>query len=298
VTEDRIDHVVESIDGLPPLPEAVCRLCELAGDLDADIHEMARVVSEDQALTSRILRVANSAFFGLSGRIKTVSHAIVVLGFREIRNLALGVTVFALRFGRDRSSPLDHTDFWRHTVAVASAARMIGTYINLSDPEEAYVAGLIHDIGKLLLVEHFPTEYTETLWKASGDGCSLSEAEETVVGINHAEVGRKLCEHWKLPESLTRAVALHHRPIEEMKAAPATERLAAVVRVADNAARTAGIGNGGNPSMDAEPFNVPGVKISVEACREILTALPDKVRQAEVFFQLTGAPAGSAKETT
>ncbi|GAG36994.1 unnamed protein product, partial [marine sediment metagenome] len=234
--------------------------------------------------------------FGLSGRVKTVSHAIVVLGFREIRNLALGVTVFALRFGRDRSSPLDHTDFWRHTLAVASAARMIATCISLPDPEEAYIAGLIHDIGKLVLVEHFPNEYTEALWKASAEACSLNEAEQSVLSIDHAEVGRKLCEHWKLPESLTLAVGSHHRPLEEMTTSASEAPLAAVVRVADNAARAAGVGNGGNTDMDAEPFNVPGVKITVEACREILTALPDRVQQAECFFQRSESP-GAAVES-
>jgi len=296
VSDNRIDRIIESIQGLPPLPEAVCRLCELAGDLDADIHEMARVIAEDQALTTRILRIANSAFYGLSGRVRTVSHAIVVLGFREIRNLALGVTVFALRYGRDRSSPLDHTDFWRHALAVASAARMIATHVGLADPEEAYVAGLIHDVGKLVLVEHFPDEYTEALWQANSDGCPLNEAERAILGTDHAEVGRKLCEQWKLPGALVHGVALHHRSLEDMAKPAENEYLASVVRLADNAARVAGVGRGGNTHMDAEPFNVPGVRVTVDAGREILSMLSDKVRDAEALLQMAGTPGEPVEE--
>ena len=281
------DRVLRSVDNLPPLPAVATRLCRLAEDLDADIDEVSEVVASDQALTVRILRIANSAFFGLSREVTTVSRAIVILGFRAVSSLSLGTTLMSAQLAEQEGSVLDQEQFWIHSLAVGVASRLLAKRLRVREVEEMFVAGLVHDIGKLVFVRELPDSYQGVLARAeSGEG-SLHSLEKAVLGVDHPEVNLKLGEHWALPSRLVEAMTLHHAP-EHASASDAPEDLIApVVGVANGLARIVGIGDGGDPYVGDTLFSSLSNKaIDQDALREVLVELPADIQKARVFLDL------------
>ena len=256
MASDCIQKILKGVRGLPPLPAAVQRLCEMADDPDARLQEMADIILSDQSLTARVLRVANSAFYGFSGRIGTVNQAIVLLGFHAIRNMALSLSLMSVRVGGHTRVALDSTDLWRHSLATACAARRIAADQGTSDPEEAFVAGLLHDIGKIVLSGFCPEEYASILERvANGDGM-LAELERDLFEVDHAIVGRELCAHWKLPQALSAVVAGHHDVMESGESGSREADLLRAVRLGNALSRIAGIGSGGDPFIGDEVWRL------------------------------------------
>ena len=289
---ERVQQILKVVRGLPPLPAAVQRLCEMADDPDARLREMADIILADQNLTARILRVANSAFYGLSGRIATVNQAIVLLGFHAIRNMALSLSLIQVRVKAGSRAAIDPMDLWRHSLATACAARRVAVGLGMRDPEEAFVAGLLHDIGKIVLSEFLPEEYESLLARvASGEG-SLTALERDLFQLDHARVGRELCGHWKLPRTLSEVVAGHHgRLLEDGDELRAAELLRAV-RLGNALSRIAGIGSGGDPFIGDEFWKLVGEERSrrVDLDR-ILSTLVEETRTVESAFGLASSQA-------
>jgi putative nucleotidyltransferase with HDIG domain len=282
-----IDQILHKVQSIPSLPAAVTRLCQLAQDPEADSNEIVRVISTDEVLTSRILRAANSAYYGLSQRISTVSQAVVILGLQAVRNLALGVTVFGIRLGADPKGLLSRENLWRHSLAVAIAAREVSSCLGEEDIEEAFTAGFLHDLGKVVLMEFFYDQYLPVLQKALEGTQPLHVLEEQTFGIHHAGIGRELCHHWKIPPPLATVVAQHHRPMTQEGLATKESRQVFAVRAADNLARIARIGNDGETKIGMDFLHILDTEeVLPEHLRQILLTLPEEVRKCEVFFDL------------
>jgi putative nucleotidyltransferase with HDIG domain len=175
---------------------------------DVDIDELAKKIAQDQALTAKTLRLANSSFYGMAHQITTIQEAISILGFRTVRSL---VTTAALigTFAGSSNGGFNATPFWRHSIAAAVCARELASHRKLN-PEHAYMAGLLHDIGRLVLVTQFQDSYAATMAHRLQHDCQLLDAEHAILGIDHAAVGHALTKHWKFPEAIQRAVAFHH----------------------------------------------------------------------------------------
>jgi putative nucleotidyltransferase with HDIG domain len=192
---------------LPTIPVVLAKILQLSNNLDANGKDLIAVIEKDQALTGKMLRLANSAFFGQSRRVATIPRAVVLLGFSTVRNLALGVKVWdALGTGISRPRL---EELWTHSVAVAAAAKMVSARLRVGDPDETFTAGLLHDVGRLVLAMRFRDDY----WKAVGgpaeaDGIEVMEREH--FGVDHAEVGGWMLEAWALPPGIVEAVRLHH----------------------------------------------------------------------------------------
>ncbi|RMH69875.1 MAG: HDOD domain-containing protein [Bacteroidetes bacterium] len=274
------DYILESVRSLPPLPAAVQRLLTLARDAEADFGEVSRVIESDQTLTARTLRAANSAFYGVPRRVETVRQATVLLGSDTIVNLALGVSVLGLQERMDRQWPLDAEAFWRHSLAVATAARLLARALPFDDADSAFVAGLLHDIGKLVMLDHFGDVYGQVLLAAQDGTRPLPELEREILGVDHAAVGQALCLHWNLPAHLTRAVAEHHDD-----AAPGARAIPDLVRDANRLVKLAHLGTSGNPFVPVatDPL-APHRQIHPSALHRLLDALPAQVREAEAVF--------------
>jgi putative nucleotidyltransferase with HDIG domain len=280
-------RIVTKAKGVFPLPAAVVQLSQMAQNPNIDMSEMVRVISQDPALTGQILRVANSSFYGLSQMIGTVSEAVVILGLQTVRNLALGVSVFDIRNRIKKKLPLDQEDFWRHSLAVASAARLLAPRLGVRDSEEAFVAGLLHDIGKIFLMEELPELYAKVLEGVEKGTASLYALENEYFKTNHAEVGGALCREWKIPPILCAAVSHHHQPIESEAISSQEERILLCVQVADNLVNLSQIGFGGNPHVDGAFLR--GLEkdgVFPEYLRRVLLVLPEEVHKAEIFFDL------------
>lgn len=209
MTRRRVIARAGCVDALPPLPDNVLETLSLL-DRGADYPHIVDRLAQDPALASRVLQLANSAFYGRSGRVGTLREACMVLGTPTLRQAVLAVgAIEALTPQQD--PPFSHAALWRHAFAAAAAARMLAELSGL-DRELAATAGLLHDVGKLALNAFFAGEYAAVRQYQAEHGCLLHEAEMVVLGQDHTEVGYLLGNRWLLPEDLIRAIERHHSP--------------------------------------------------------------------------------------
>jgi putative nucleotidyltransferase with HDIG domain len=223
-------QVIGRIGTLPSLPAVILELIQSLGDEDVDTNLLAKKIASDQALVVKMLRVANSSFYGLQGKVTSIQDVIVVLGLRSVRTLAMAAAVTGSFSQRNAVPGFDFSAFWRHSMGTALCARALAKRLKLSE-ENAFTTALLHDIGRLVLATCFPSHLTAILaWRSEHD-CLLLDAERAVTGIDHAMIGEALTAHWKFPLLIQEAVALHH----SLDGA-AHSRLSGVVHVADGMA--------------------------------------------------------------
>ncbi len=272
------DFVREAVLSLPPLPEAATRILRLARDPDVDFREIVKVISADQTLTARVLRASNSALYGTSREVQTIRQAVVLLGRDAVIQLVLSVSVINMK-ASGAEDGFDRGAFWRHSMAVAVAARGLAGRFGV-DPERAFIAGLMHDIGKLVLVEHYGERYSKLFSIAQRGARPLHHIERDIFGVDHAIVGQALCEHWKLASPLAQAVTGHHDADAE-----ALGPLPATIRSANALVKTVGLGEGGNRYVMRA--NRP-----LAPCRdrELVLQLPYEVADMEAAFHRPALP--------
>ncbi len=236
----RLESLVRRVKDLPALPEAVTRVMHLTNDPKAGASDIARALASDQALTARALKLANSAFYGGSRRIGTVSEAVVTLGMRTTRNLVMATGCQEMLERAVSGYALPRGALWRHSLACATAAQALAVRAGFRQAEEAFVAGLLHDIGKVVLNTYLKEQFVRVLLRASAGDVTFNEAEREILGFDHAEAGACLLERWKLPASLVSAVRFHHAP----GGAGDSSLLPRLVHVADAVSLTLGAGLG------------------------------------------------------
>jgi putative nucleotidyltransferase with HDIG domain len=204
------DDVVTRLRDLPSLPAVVMELLTSIDQEDVDISVLAKKVSHDQALTAKTLRLANSSAFGLQVKVTTIQQAITFLGFQTTRNLITAAAVTGC-FAEGQCAGFNDKAFWRHSIATAACARVLARRMRFNQ-DYAFTAGLLHDIGRLVLVSTYPERYSEVLaWRSAHD-CEVIEAERAVLGIDHVVAGAALAEHWNFSDTMRLAIAWHHQP--------------------------------------------------------------------------------------
>jgi putative nucleotidyltransferase with HDIG domain len=211
IDRDSLERLLEREDAIPPCPEVVARVSALCDDEKASARDIARAVMADGAISARLIRLANSAFYGLARRVSTVTQAAIMLGSDEIRAVVYALPVRDLFAERMSSGGIDLSSLWSHSVRVAVLARELAYLIRFDTPEEVFIAGLFHDTGQVILNELVPKEYHALqldAWRAKAD---LAAWEDEHIGVSHAEVGRRLAERWNFPQILAEAIAFHHR---------------------------------------------------------------------------------------
>lgn len=216
---DRIEFqrtLDKKLTDLPPLPAVVLKVMETVNRPDTSAEDLNRLISLDQSLSSKLLRIVNSAYYGFPRRISTVTHAVVILGFNTVRNLVLGVSAFEMLSRKQGPSGLNRDRFWEHSVATAIAAGVIMSKRRVRTRafvEEAFLTGLLHDVGQLFLDCYFPMQYAVTLAYADRECVQAIEAERLILGINHAMVAQRIAEVWNFPPTLVGAFGGHHQPV-------------------------------------------------------------------------------------
>jgi putative nucleotidyltransferase with HDIG domain len=221
-----IDDVVRNLHDLPSLPAVVMELLSSIDAQDVDISVLAKKVSHDQALMAKTLRLANSPVYGLQVKVTTLSQAITFLGFQATRNLIIAAAVTGC-FAEGKCSGFDYKAFWRHSIATAACARVLARRMKFNQ-DYAFTAGLLHDIGRLVLVTTFPEQYAQALALRRDADCELIEAERQVLGVDHVAAGIALAGHWNFSDTMRLAIANHHDP-----EAPGAGFLATIVHVAN-----------------------------------------------------------------
>ena len=207
MTRLSFEHIIRQIQELPSLPVVVLELLSSMDQDDTDVHVLAQKIELDQGLAAKTLRIANSSFYGMQSKVTSIPQAVSVLGFHSIRTV---VTACALTGSfAPVSGGFDFQAFWRHSLATAIAARLLAPHLRVN-PETAFTAGLLHDLGTLVLVTRFPAEHALVRSYRQAHDCQMADAELAVIGIDHAQVGSALAAYWKFPEAIQQAVADHH----------------------------------------------------------------------------------------
>ncbi len=226
-----VASAITRVPHLAMLPEIALKVVRLADGPETTVGQMSELVSQAPELCTRVLRVVNSAFYGLSGQIGSIDRAISLIGLGSVKNVVIAASLTRVFQGRRLSPRFSPKDLWTHSLGVAAAARMITTATRSPLKDEAFLAGLIHDVGVMVELQCDRTKMASMLARLEADeSLSVLEAEDHAFGANHQDFGAGLSQHWKLPPSLSIVTGWHHRPLE----APAHARaLATVVHIAD-----------------------------------------------------------------
>lgn len=210
------DLILKEIDkqvaSLPAFSPVLSKILKVIDNPISSASDIEKVLKYDQSLASRVLKMANSAYYGYAGKISTISQGVVVLGLNTLRALIFTASASRTFAKKLYGYKMGEGDFWKHSVMTAIGARAVATRIKYPNPDEAFVAGLLHDIGKLVLDNYVKQKQNEMLQAVETSGKSWAEVELEIIGLNHAQVGKRLCEKWNLPPALTEAVGLHHTP--------------------------------------------------------------------------------------
>ena len=235
-----LESIVEAVNDLPALPQVVVQVIKLTEDPDSTAQDINYVLNQDQAITAKVLKMANSAFYGFPRRIGSVTDAIIMLGFRTLRSIVMAASVSDILNKEIEGYALEYGELWRHSQCTAMAARLIARKSKFAFLDLAYTAALLHDIGKVILNNIMKETYREVVTLVSEDNISFIEAENKILGFNHAEVGARVAEKWNLPPETVEAIQLHHNP----EVAQVNPRLTAIVHLADAICVSMGIGMG------------------------------------------------------
>ena len=230
MTHPDLAEMISRLHKLPAMPAVAMELLNSLSDDNTEVDALARRIAQDQAIAARVLRVANSPFYGLQTQVGSIRDAIVVLGFSTVRSLVLTATVVS-GLPAGRCPGFSQELFWRHGLGVAVAARALARKLGRR-ADELFIAGLLHDIGRLAMVVVAPEDYAEVIATSRAQDCTRQEAEMSVFGYDHAAVGAALAQRWNFPPEIHDALAFHHAP-----AGGAPDGPAALIHYADAIAK-------------------------------------------------------------
>lgn len=206
------NEIVEQIDKLPTLNTVAFEVVNLCADKEIPIPRLVKLISGDQSLTSQILKLANSSYFNYPRTIYSLDRAIIILGFRLLRDIAVSLAIFSIYKGFKANRFFDLAAFWRHALFTGFALKAIAESYDPENKELLYISGLLHDLGKPVLVKQLGDDYRLLVEKSSQEQASLAELESRFLNFDHAELGAALLEKWNLPESIVLTTRYHHNP--------------------------------------------------------------------------------------
>ena len=271
-------------ENMPAISPIMGKINEISREIDTSPIDMVKIIMLDPVLTGKVIKLVNSSFYGLPQRVKSLAQAVVLLGMNTVKNLAISTALLSTVFIKEKRSPLQPEEFWRHCLATAAGCKMIARVLNESlDMIETYfIAGLLHDIGKILFVRTDPARYAKALDESRRLGISLCFAEFAHFGCTHAQAGGVLARKWRLEQAMVDVVELHHsqsgaeiNPLREM------------VSIANNLCKQAMIGESGNCVIEeAAEDSAKRLGFSLELFQKTVQELPFELEKAAVFLNI------------
>jgi len=272
-------HALKSLQTQPTVIAQITRMLQSPA---TNAEELGLAIRTDQGLASRVLKLVNSAFYGFPGKIGSISHAVVLLGFATVKNIVLTASVLDI-FKTNGGGLLNARAVWKHSLACGVAAQSLAREVGYDFQEECFVAGLLHDIGKVVLFQLAPNDFSRVVEDADKTKSLFYDSECKLLGINHQEIGGMLIEQWRLPPKILNAVSSHHNPT------PSDDddsKLTAIVHCADILARALGYGNGGDkkiPMIDDKAWDV--LKMDDINLERLFDTIGNEWEKAEVYVQ-------------
>ncbi len=281
-----IFETIGNLSSIPTLPSIVGQITCLLQNPKTSAEELGRAITSDQALAAKVLKLVNSAFYGFPGRISTITHAIVILGFSTIKNVVLTATILDIfkKKSDNNITDFDIEQFWIHSISCGAAAKSIARFTDNKIKEECFIAGLVHDIGKILLYQYLPDLFIKAYAFSTQNKLLFYESEQQLFKVTHQEIGGTLAERWNLPQMLQQAIKYHHTPHPGQECFSTTS----IVHCADILVRALDFGYGGDdqlPNMSEaawKSLNLDSIPTST-----LFDMISDEIEKATVFVQLS-----------
>jgi len=282
-TEQIVQAVISEVSHIATLPEVTLKIIQLVEDPDSTAQDLNQVISNDPALGARILKVVNSAFYGLPGQIGSINRAIVLLGLNAVKNIAIAASLAKLFRGGRICPGFDARDLWTHSVGVACATQLLADRAGLRLPDEAFLAGLIHDLGIMVEVQARRAKFVEVIEKLQSDeSLTMRQVETEILGASHEQFGAGLCKLWKFPVSFHYVTGFHHQP-EALSDNRST--LTELVHLADVLCGQLEIGfTRGTEATTYSSKLLSKLNLTEADLAEISEELPESMEQAQVIF--------------
>lgn len=272
------EALIQRCSQIATLPAAAVQIIRLIEDPDLTIDSLTKIISQDPAIAVRVIKLANSSYYGVPGKINTIKLAVVLLGLRSVKNIAVAASLVKLFRGGHVSSAFDVSDLWIHSITVATSAMMLARRTEGISPDEAFLGGLIHDVGILVEIQTCRTSFARMVQKLSADKqLSFRIAEEEEFGTSHESIGAAFCKASGLPESLQLVTGYHHRPWKLDIEAPS---LPALIHIADVLAARSGLGY--TRTVEAEsvsPELLRSLMLSEHDLESVTITLPEAARE-------------------
>lgn len=280
-----IDKIIANVDKLPSLPTSVCKVMEVANNLKASPNDLSNVIKVDPVLTAKVLKLINSAYFSLPDQITNLNRAIILLGVNTIKNLAISTAVIG-QFSKTKHQLFDMDKYWKHCMAVAVMSKAFAVRMNIDKRfrEEYFIAGLLHDIGEVVIVELFPDKLAPIQERVQ-TGMTLEEAERDVMGSNHSEIGAALGRHWKISENLIAVIEEHHDPNIAGDFAP----IVLAVHVANIYSNQNAMGMPGGTVTPPAPEIMTKLGLDETVVTDALAHLTEELAKASAFLKTAGS---------
>ncbi len=287
-TDAVVQAAIREISHIATLPEVTMKIIQLVENPDSTAADLNKVITNDPALGARILKVVNSAFYGLPGQIGSINRAIVLLGLNAVKNIAIAASLAKLFRGGKICPDFDARDLWTHSIATATATRLLASKCGLGLPDEAFLAGLIHDIGLMVEIQANRNGFVEALELMNAEkSLTLRQAEAQVLGATHEQFGQGLCKLWKFPQSFQHVTGFHHHPMDLPEKSRA---LACLTCIADHIAGNLGMGFAHDipPQSEIDPAILAFMELTQEQVDAITAELPAAIDEAKGIFQAPG----------
>jgi putative nucleotidyltransferase with HDIG domain len=208
--QDAREKFFEDIKDLPTLPSVVAQVMVTLNEPSSSARDLERLIANDEAITAKLLKLANSVFYGLPGKVNSLNRAITLLGFNTVRSMVLTIGVVDKFAGASGNEYFNRGDFWEHSLSVAMASKLLTSKDAAINPDEAHIAGLLHDLGKMIFDLNRPKEYRDALLSIHELNIDELVAERAAIGFSHDEVGAMIADKWRFPEFIREAAAFHH----------------------------------------------------------------------------------------
>ncbi len=280
-----IEKIIENVDKLPSLPTSVGKVIEVANNLKASPNDLSNVIKVDPVLTAKVLKLINSAYFSMPDQVTNLNRAIILLGVNTIKNLAISTAVVG-QFSKTRHPLFDMDKYWKHCMAVAVISKQIAAHMKVDRRflEEYFIAGLLHDIGEIVIIELFPEKLDEIMARITQAGQTSEEAEREVLGATHAEIGGALGKHWKISDNLISVIEEHHDP----NIVGDFAQIVLTVHVANIIANQKSIGMPGGNVVPPAPEIIEKLGLDEAVTTEILSHLDEELNKAAAFLKSAG----------
>ena len=274
-----LDQLIAKVHDVPTLPSTVLRVMQMIEDPLCSTADLAGVITADPAMSAKVLRLSNSAYYGFRQKISNIPQAVTLLGFATLKNALLSAAVFDL-FRLSATTGFDMAALWKHSVAVATAAKLVAKRVRFPNAEKAFTAGLLHDIGKIMIARYLPASLATIAQVVRDEQLAMYDAEARTIGLPHSGFGAWVMSRWSLPSPLIEAVEFHHHPTQ----APYSFDLAAIVYLANILAHRAAIGSGGDALIrEVDPAILEYFNLNEAALRDLQDALTFKRLEIESF---------------